>query len=102
MDLEMSEKEFAIDESGLKRWYVNGKLHRSDGPAVEYASGTKHWYVNGLRHREDGPAVEYADGYNAWYVNGLKYTEEDWQLEMWDNFSETEKEQLIFSGFRNG
>ena len=32
---------------GSKAWYLNGKLHREDGPAVEYSNGTKHWYLNG-------------------------------------------------------
>lgn len=25
----------------------NGKFHRTDGPAIEYADGTKYWYLNG-------------------------------------------------------
>ena len=41
-----------------KEWYLNGLLHREDGPAVEYADGDKYWYLNDKRHREDGPAVE--------------------------------------------
>lgn len=29
------------------RWYCfNGKLHREDGPACEWANGIKHWYLN--------------------------------------------------------
>jgi hypothetical protein len=32
---------------GIQRcWYINGKLHREDGPAVKYASGDKEWYIN--------------------------------------------------------
>ncbi len=54
---------------GTKRWLLNEKLHRTDGPAVEYSNGTKRWYLNGKRHRTDGPAVERADGSKFWYVN---------------------------------
>ena len=36
-----------IDDNGTKRWYSNGKLHREDGPAIEYANGSKSWYING-------------------------------------------------------
>ena len=25
---------------------MNGKLHREDGPAIEYADGNKFWYLN--------------------------------------------------------
>jgi len=35
-----------IDEYKTIRWYQNGKRHRTDGPAVEYADGTKCWYLN--------------------------------------------------------
>ena len=42
-----------------------------------YANGIKHWYLNGKRHREDGPAVEREDGTKSWYLNGEEYTEEE-------------------------
>ena len=51
-----------IDEYGTKRYYVNEKLHREDGPAEEYPNGDKLWYKNGYLHREDGPAAEFSDG----------------------------------------
>ena len=63
--------------NGDLEWYLNGKLHREDGPAVEYVSGTLHWYLNGRRHREDGPAIEFAGGTRYWFLNGVKYTEEE-------------------------
>ena len=61
---------FSINEFGDKEWYLNGNLHREDGPAVEYISGTKYWYINGLLHREDGPACEYFHGIKEWYYQG--------------------------------
>ena len=61
-----------IDEFGDKSWYLNGKCHREDGPAIEYADGNKIWYLNGERHREDGPAVEYANGHKEWWLNGKR------------------------------
>jgi hypothetical protein len=65
-----------IDEYGTKRWYINNKLHREDGPAVECADGYKAWYINGKLHRENGPAAEYADGDKCWYINDVELTEE--------------------------
>ena len=53
--------------SGDKFWYLNDKIHREDGPAIEYVNGTKIWLLNGKWHREDGPAIEYADGSKRWY-----------------------------------
>ena len=55
-----------------KWWFLNGKWHRMDGPAIENANGFKAWWVNGKRHRTDGPAIEYANGHKQWYLNGIK------------------------------
>ena len=59
--------------NGDKYWFKNGDYHRKDGPAIEYANGSKEWYKNGLRHREDGPAIEYIDGTKSWYLKGIHY-----------------------------
>ena len=69
-----------VDAEGNKSWRLpDGKRHRVDGPAVEYANGTKWWYVNDKCHREDGPAIEYADGIKEWFVNSKRYgTPSDW------------------------
>lgn len=53
-------------------YYLNGKLHREDGPATEFANGDKEWYINGKLHREDGPAIEYNNGDKSWYINGKR------------------------------
>ena len=63
--------------NGDKSWYLNGKLHREDGPAYEGTSGTKYWYLNGKLHREDGPAYEGTSGTKYWYLNDKKVTEEE-------------------------
>jgi hypothetical protein len=65
-----------IDDEGNKRWYHNKKLHREDGPAIEYADGNKVWYVDDKYHRLDGPAIEWVNGTKVWYVDG-KYHRED-------------------------
>jgi hypothetical protein len=62
---------------GSKEWYLNDQLHRESGPAIEYSDGHKEWYLNGKLHREDGPAVEWSDGTKEWYLNGEHLTEEE-------------------------
>jgi hypothetical protein len=62
--------------NGGKKWFLNGKLHREDGPALEKANGDKEWFLNGKRHREDGPAVEWADGTKVWCLNGIRHRED--------------------------
>jgi len=37
----------------LKRWYLNGKYHRTDGPAVEFKDGDKRWFINGVKLSEN-------------------------------------------------
>lgn len=46
---------------------LNGKLHRTDGPAVEDTNGYRAWYQHGQRHRTDGPAIDWSNGYRAWF-----------------------------------
>ena len=35
-----------VNDNGDKHWYLNGKLHREDGPAAERADDSKSWYLN--------------------------------------------------------
>jgi hypothetical protein len=96
---EMKEYTVKVFDSGTRYWYLNGKYHREDGPAIEWADGSNEWWLNGERHREngpafdvdgrkewclngkphreDGPAVELADGTKEWWLNGVEYTEEE-------------------------
>ena len=69
-----------VDEYGITRYYLNGKRHREDGTAIEYASGHREWFLNNQRHRIDGTAIHYQDGTNMWFINGIQFTEEEyWQ-----------------------
>ena len=49
-DIRYDENSGVPDLNGSKFWYLNGKLHRLDGPACEYATGYKAWYKNDQRH----------------------------------------------------
>ncbi len=72
----MIEYTVQVLNNGTRKWLLNGKLHREDGPAFEYANGDRYWYLNDNYHREDGPAVEYADGSRCWYLNGERHRED--------------------------
>ena len=74
--------------NGSKEWYLNGKPHRTDGPAKEFANGSKEWYLNGKFHRTDGPAVEHADGYKAWLLNGELHRTDGPAIEDADGYKE--------------
>ena len=66
-----------IDLKGDKFYYKDKArtiLHREDGPAIIKANGNNVlWYLNGKLHRMGGPAIEYTTGvgYKVWYVNGV-------------------------------
>ena len=68
----MNKPKVKVYPNGNKRWHLNGKLHREDGPTIENANGDKFWLLNGKYHREDGPAIENKDGTKQWYRNGKK------------------------------
>jgi hypothetical protein len=70
----LDELTIEINSIGTKRWIKNGRKHRTDGPAIEFANGYKAWYQNDKCHRTDGPAVEYADGTEDWFLDGKKLT----------------------------
>jgi len=67
--------EVTVYDTGTKEWQLNGKQHREDGPAIEYADGNKSWWLNGKPHRTDGPSIDW-DGHKEWWVNGVRLTEE--------------------------
>ena len=65
---------------GSKIWYLNGRCHRLDGPAIERSNGSKAWFVNGKRHRIDGPAIEWSGGATSWYICDIECTPESFNL----------------------
>lgn len=79
-----------IEKTNNLSFFINGKLHRSDGPAVitnkfhfYYIYGNLHrqqapaivgdnvkaWYRYGKLHREDGPAIE-KNNIKLWFFRG--------------------------------
>ena len=57
------EPSMIIDHYGNKSWWIKfNKLHREDGPAVEYADGDKAWCLHGKHY----------DDVNAWAKDVLK------------------------------
>ena len=87
---------------GTKSWYLNGDLHRKNGPAIEWANGDKywyhkddlhrkygpailktngdkHWYRYGERHCEHGPAIEWANGDKSWFLNDKELSHSEWK-----------------------
>tara|TARA_R110000824_G_scaffold75436_1_gene191486 strand:- start:289 stop:531 length:243 start_codon:yes stop_codon:yes gene_type:complete len=47
-----------------------------------YTNGDKFWFLHGKHHREDGPAIEWSDGTKEWYLNGKHLTEKQFNKKM--------------------
>jgi hypothetical protein len=85
-----------IDLTGTKRWYLNGKLHREDGPAVEYTDGTKVWRQRGKLHRIGGPAIEYGlVPIRIWALESYQYSKKDYWRSMVRRGLCTEEEAFV-------
>lgn len=68
--------------NGSEAWLKNGLYHRIGGPAVTSTVGgaiTKYYWLNGKRHREDGPAFECIGGHKEYWFNNRKYSFEEWE-----------------------
>ena len=62
-------KKMTLD--GTEQWWLNGQLHRTDGPALTKSDGEKQWWTNGKLHRTNGPAVANPlTGRQEWWQNG--------------------------------
>jgi len=38
------------------------------------------WYLDGVVHRDDGPAIEYTNRPHSWYLNGIKISPEQHRI----------------------
>ena len=71
--------------TGRWEWREGNKLHRTDGPAVEWDDESKEWYEQGDLHRLDGPAIDYPRvglPYKEWWINGVEYNCLEWMLKV--------------------
>lgn len=93
-----------------ERWHVNGKFHRTDGPAwVHYhyngVTCTKRWYKHNILHRLDGPAEAcyYDDGSvrsEIWMINGVELNINEFLKEI--DMTEMNEEAIVLFGLKYG
>ena len=68
---------YANGQINYEEYWVNGYLHREDGPAFTHWHDNgqirrEEYWVNGNLRRDDGPAI------TIWYENGQIHREEFW------------------------
>lgn len=69
--------------NGTKKWYRQGQLHRTEGPAVTRPNGYCEYWYYGMRHRDDGPAIIEANGTKKWYRQNLLHRDNDEPAVVW-------------------
>jgi hypothetical protein len=67
-------KEINHYSDGDNIYYLNDKLHRTNGPSIEYKCGSKSWFLYGDRHNDKGPATIYNTGGKFWFLNDNSQT----------------------------
>lgn len=96
------EEDLENNEPGFEAWYVDGIVHRLDGPAQTSVNGQR-WVVNGVLHRLDGPATIRpvtgdGDVEVGWWVNGHEVTEpwdQEWLQSLYDAGAVAELEMVL-------
>lgn len=75
IDVYDSELTRTVDEFGTVRWRNNvEQLHRTNGPAIEWADGGILWCYNGQVHKGGNlPAVIWANGDKEYWYGGVRY-----------------------------
>ena len=81
------------DHPQCGQWYFNGKRHREDGPAWLTDDDTELWYWHGKKHRENGPAIVHPNGWGVeWWLHGVKMGKNEkgfWRF--WDALSDEKR-----------
>lgn len=89
MELTRVGVEHVIESGGYEKWYLDGQLHRLDGPAVvDESGGYKAWWVNDKLHRLDGPAIIHGASSKVWLEEGRIHRLDDSSITEVDEFEE--------------
>ena len=70
---------FSDPNYGREEWYIHGKLHRINEPAMMTSRGDQSWWVHGKLHRLNGPAVQFRSGKHHWWIMHKRKTKEEVQ-----------------------
>jgi hypothetical protein len=75
---------------------VNGIVHIAEGPSVKYKDGSEYWFVDGLLHRTDGPCSTNTEEIireerYEWAILGQVMTFRNWCL----NLNKSKADELL-------
>lgn len=55
-----------------QEWFQHGKRHAENHPAVLSTYNGKEYWIQGTLHREDGPAIVRPNGWTMWFKEGVE------------------------------
>ena len=61
-------------------WWIAKNRNRIQEKS--YPDGAHYWYLNGRLHREDGPALISSSGKKYWYLHGKRYEPVEWMFKL--------------------
>jgi hypothetical protein len=73
------------DIYGCRKWYLHGKLHRINGPAIITYDGYEFWYKEGMMHRDGDMPAYIAYGDKKWYKNGKRHRDNGLPAIIWEH-----------------
>jgi hypothetical protein len=72
-----------VYHNGGIRWFDKEmKLHRENGPAVEWDNGYKEYYKHGILHNLNGFARIFGGGTGEYYIEGKSYSKQIFDKEV--------------------
>jgi hypothetical protein len=80
------------DQTTCVKYYINGELHRDDGPAVIFF-GSYIYFKHGIIHRDDGPAI---------FILANDIQREYWWVLFCSNIHFTYKDAVQIIEYNNG
>ncbi len=69
------------------------KITKKGFETIVTSDGDREWYLDGKLHREDGPAVESGISKNLWYLHGVRLFEP--QIRLLKEILNCSKEELV-------
>jgi len=64
---------FHIDEDYIQKDYTG---------ILKYSNGTTKYFLNGKLHNENGPAIIWDTGEENYWLNGIRYVKETWEIKI--------------------
>lgn len=68
-----------------KKYHNKVVLVRGFSKIEKFKNGTIKYFLNGKLHREDGPAIEWSSGKKSWFLNNIEYSYNEWEKRVMRN-----------------